>query len=115
VRFLLDESADARSAAYLRQHGHDVTGVATDHTAGLPDEHVLAIATRESRILITCDLDFGRLVFVEEQPHAGVILLRLGPSPALPTTIARLEDVLSSHSVDLGQFVVVTRHLIRVR
>jgi predicted nuclease of predicted toxin-antitoxin system len=115
VRFLFDESADARVGRYLRQQGYEVTGIANDHTAGLPDEAVLDIAMRERRILITHDLDFGRLVFVERQPHAGVILLRLGSSPALSLTISRLEEVFTNYAADLDRFIVVTRGYIRVR
>ncbi|MGH2615223.1 MAG: DUF5615 family PIN-like protein [Thermomicrobiales bacterium] len=76
MRFLLDESADMRVAPHLRRLGHDVTGIAVDHLAGMPDDEVLAIAYREGRVLITHDRDFGWQVFVEHQPHAGVILLR---------------------------------------
>jgi predicted nuclease of predicted toxin-antitoxin system len=115
VRFLLDESADMRTAPELREQGHDGTGIVTDYPASLPDSEVLAIAYREERILITHDLDFGGLVFVEHQPHAGVILLRLGPSPPLETMMARLEEVFSEHAHELDQFIVVTHHLIRVR
>jgi hypothetical protein len=36
VRFLLDESAEARIAAYLAEHGHDATRVGRDYPASLP-------------------------------------------------------------------------------
>jgi predicted nuclease of predicted toxin-antitoxin system len=78
MRFLLDESADARLVPYLRANGHDVTSLVTDYPAGLPVPDVLATAVREQRILITNDRDFGDLVFLQEQPHVGVILFRLG-------------------------------------
>jgi predicted nuclease of predicted toxin-antitoxin system len=86
-----------------------------DHTAGMSDEEVVAIAVREKRILITRHLDFGRLVFVDRHVHAGVILLRLDASPSLSTTTDRLDDVLTNHANDLDRFLVVTSHLIRVR
>ena len=76
---------------------------------------VLAIAYQEGRIVITHDRDFGELVFVELQPHAGVIYLRLGPSPPLATVIARLDYVLTNHAHDLDAFIVVTHDLVRIR
>jgi predicted nuclease of predicted toxin-antitoxin system len=76
VRFLLDENAEARIAAFLLGRGHDATRVGHDYPAGLPDEAVLALAYEESRVLITNDRDFGELVVRERRPHAGVILVR---------------------------------------
>ncbi|MGH2534561.1 MAG: DUF5615 family PIN-like protein [Thermomicrobiales bacterium] len=107
MRFLIDESADARVAAYLDSLGHEATTVARAHGPGWSDESVLALALNERRILITDDRDFGELVFVEHQPHAGVIYFRLGTS-VLSVRLARL-DVL------LARYVIVTRHLVRVR
>ena len=115
MRFLLDESANARIFPHLRKRGHDVTAIVRDHSVGLPDDEVLAIAYRQGRILITKDRDFGELVFVEHQPHAGVIYLRLEPSGGLKTIVARLDDVLAQHAHQLDRFIVVTRDLIRVR
>jgi predicted nuclease of predicted toxin-antitoxin system len=115
VRFLLDESADLRIVQYLEEQGHDVTGIVRDHPASLPDTDVLAIAYQEKRTLITHDRDFGELVFVELQPHAGVILLRLGPFASSETFISRLDHVFFQHGHELDQFIVVTPNLIRVR
>jgi predicted nuclease of predicted toxin-antitoxin system len=113
VKSLLDESVDMRVALHLRPLGHDVTGIAGDYPASLPDDEVLAIAVLETRTLMTHDRDFGRLDFVEHQPHAGVILLRLGPRPRLNTTISRLTRVLTDHAQELSEFVVLTRDRIR--
>jgi predicted nuclease of predicted toxin-antitoxin system len=73
MRFLLDESADARLASHLTSLGHDATTVAGHYTPGLRDEEVLAIASGEHRILITSDRDFGELVFRLHHSHSGVI------------------------------------------
>lgn len=115
MRFLLDQSADGRLVAYLSSLGHNVTRIARDHPPGLPDPEVLDIAYRERRVLITHDRDFGGLVFVDQQPHAGVILLRLGTPPPLDLIIARLTTVLTDHAHVLDDFIVVTADRIRVR
>jgi len=115
MKFLLDQRSDARLVPDLRSHGHDATRIAADYPGGLPDPEVLAIAARESRILITDDRDFGELVFVQRQPHTGVIYLRLGEYADLATKTARLAFVLDHYAERLDQFLVVTLRAVRVR
>jgi hypothetical protein len=87
MKFLLNESADARLAPCLTSLGYDVTLVARDYQAGIPDHEVLRLAHREGRILITDDRDFGDLVFRQRQAHAGVIYFRLA-SPHIALRLA---------------------------
>jgi predicted nuclease of predicted toxin-antitoxin system len=68
VKFLVDESADARLAIHLRSLGHDAATVAGDYSPALKDPDVLAIAQHEQRVLITNDRDFGELVFRQRLP-----------------------------------------------
>src|SRR5438128_1671619 len=114
MRFVIDESADARLAAHLTRLGHDVTLIARNYRPGLPDQEVLAIARREERILITDDRDFGELIFRQQHPHAGVIYFRLSTT-LLEIRIARLDLLLTSHLEQLDQFLVVTDRNVRVR
>jgi predicted nuclease of predicted toxin-antitoxin system len=115
MRFLLDQSSDARLIPYLQSRGHDVTRIATHYPAGLPDEAVLSLAVKEQRILITDDRDFGELVFRRRHRHAGVLYLRLGLYAPLFTLIERIDYVLTHYSEQLDCFLVVTRHRVRVR
>lgn len=39
------------------------------------DEELLARATRENRVLVTMDKDFGQHVFVKGAPHCGIVRL----------------------------------------
>ena len=114
MRFLLDESADARLVAYLRRLGHDVTRVAGEHPAGLPDPVVLAPAHAEGRILITADRGFGDLVVRQRRAHAGVLVLRL-EEEELATKVDRLVYVLTEYADRLDQFLVVTLRSVRIR
>ncbi len=115
MRFLLDQSTDARLIPYLRSRGHDAIRIGREFPPGLPDPEVLAIAVREGRILITDDRDFGDLVFRQRQPHTGVIYLRLGEFAELPTKEACLARVLTEYIDQLDEFLVVTRSSVRVR
>jgi predicted nuclease of predicted toxin-antitoxin system len=107
VRSLLDESAELRLAAFLRQAGHDVTSIVQDHPRSLPDEQVLEIAKAERRILITNDRDFGELSFRQQLPHAGVIYFRLPLDSTADEKITWLTRLLSDDADRLDQFITV--------
>ncbi len=115
MRFLLDESAEARIAAFLTERGHDATRIARDYPAGLPDERVLAIAREEQRILIANDKDFGELVVRRGLPHAGVILFRFPLDATAQEKIRALDRLFASHPTQLSRFLVLTPQGVRVR
>ena len=114
-RFLLDQCSDARLLAYLLALGHDAKRIGRDFPRGLSDRDVLAIARQEERILITDDRDFGEMVVRLNEPHNGVIFLRLGDSADLALKLARLDHVLAHHAQELDRFLVVTRDRVRAR
>lgn len=113
LRFLADESCDFAVVRALRQAGYDVLAV-SESTQRSDDRQVLAQATREKRILLTEDKDFGWLVFVSQAASAGVILIRF-PGNArtfLGTVIVRL--VQKQGEQLLGAFVVVQPDHVRI-
>jgi predicted nuclease of predicted toxin-antitoxin system len=88
VRWLADECIAATLVAYLRADGHDVLYVA-EAAAGLSDADVVALASREIRLLLTEDKDFDDLVFRRERVIIGVVLMRINPeNPALKATVS---------------------------
>jgi predicted nuclease of predicted toxin-antitoxin system len=115
MRFLLDESAEFRIAAFLREQGHDVTAIAHDYPHALSDAEVLALASSEGRILLTNDRDFGELIFRQHRSHAGIIYFRLGLAATAEAKIAWLGRILVSHGDRLDHFLVVTPRSVRVR
>jgi predicted nuclease of predicted toxin-antitoxin system len=115
MRFLLDQSAEARIGVFLNGEGHDATRVGRDHPPGLPDEEVLAIAVAENRILITNDRDFGDLIFRQHHPHTGVIYLRFPLDATAAQKIASLSELLVTHVHDLDKYLTVTPRGVRVR
>ncbi|MBE3590313.1 MAG: DUF5615 family PIN-like protein [Firmicutes bacterium] len=56
-------------ARTLRQLGHEVDLAAP----GVPDEAILKEAARTGAVVVTCDKDFGKLVFDTEAEHTGVV------------------------------------------
>jgi predicted nuclease of predicted toxin-antitoxin system len=114
MRFLLDESAEFRLRGFLRDQGHDVTAIAHDYPASLSDDHVLAIAHAERRILVTNDRDFGELIFRQRLSHAGVIFFRLADQ-AITTKFAWFDRLLRDYPNQLDQFLVISERGVRIR
>jgi predicted nuclease of predicted toxin-antitoxin system len=114
MRFLLDESAEVKLARFLQSAGHDVEYVQRDFPVGLPDRAILERAHAAQRILITNDRDFGELVFRHQQPHSGVIYFRLPLDTTAAQKIVWLRQLLDAHQADLGRFIVVDAHGIRI-
>ena len=114
MRFLADESLEARIVEFLRAQDHDVTFVA-EMLPGLSDADVVALANREKRVLLTNDKDFGELAFRRRKARHGIVLLRFqGESLTLKT--ARLNQLLASRATSLPTaFTVLSDHRVRLR
>lgn len=115
MRFLLDQSAEARIGVALVGDGHDATRVGRDHPPGLPDDEVLAIAVREGSILITNDRDFGDLIFRQHHRHVGVVYFRFPLDATAEQKIAALRDLIATRPHHLNKYVTVTPRGVRVR
>jgi predicted nuclease of predicted toxin-antitoxin system len=116
MKFLLDQSAERRFASFLRNLGHDVKVVAIDFPPGILDHVVLSHANAEKRIVITNDKgDFGKLIFKEFHPHAGVILFRRMQPGDMQAKLDRLIYVLEAYTNRLNQFLVVTPTMVRIK
>jgi hypothetical protein len=81
VRLLLDAHVSGPNVGRrLEQNGHDVRALDQEPALeGLDDDEVLALATREQRILVTHNVaDFPRILrewAAAQRSHAGVILV----------------------------------------
>jgi predicted nuclease of predicted toxin-antitoxin system len=113
VRFLADESCDFSVVRALRATGHDVLAVA-ELASGSDDAMVMEMASRENRILLTEDKDFGQLVYAYSQQSSGVIFIRY-PTSARKTLPNALVALVSELGNDLiGSFVVLSPGRIRI-
>ena len=67
----------------------------------------MAFASRESRILLTEDKDFGQLVYANAQPSGGVIFIRFPANirATLPKAVMSLVKETGEQLV--GRFVVL--------
>lgn len=112
MRFLVDESTGPAVARWLRDQGHDVYSV-YEQARGIDDDEVIRKASKEHRILITNDKDFGEKVYKEQRTHEGIILMRLDDE-RVPNKIDTLRRLLEDYPNRLEKnFVVVTEKRVR--
>jgi predicted nuclease of predicted toxin-antitoxin system len=76
MRFAVDENMGPSVAGWLVARGHEVFSV-YDEAPGMSDEGILEKANRENYIVVSCDKDFGELVYKKRMPHRGVLFFRL--------------------------------------
>lgn len=113
LRFLADESCDFAVVRALRAEGYDVTALGEIMRRSV-DDQVIEQASRERRILLTEDKDFGWLVFVKAAESAGAILLRY-PGRARAGLARAVVDVVREQDARLrGSFVVIEPRQVRI-
>ena len=100
----------------LRDAGHDALHVMDIGLLHAPDDDILARSSRDGRILVSADTDFGEILADTGQPAPSLIPLRLrryGPHLQLQ----RLLACLSSVEADMteGAIAVVEAARVRVR
>jgi predicted nuclease of predicted toxin-antitoxin system len=84
----LDENVPDSVGAILREAGHDVALARDQQLAGVPDHQVLAVATRENRVLISFDRGFTNVIQHPPESTAGIVVMRLGEQ-----TLPRMRQV----------------------
>ena len=116
MKIKLDENMPLALAELLRFHGHDVSTVPEEHLSGAEDSVIVERATKEDRLLITFDLDFGDIRSYPIATHSGVVIFRLKDQrwAVLKNLVERL---LASGQIDrLGPgLAIVDEDRIRIR
>ena len=113
LRFLADESCDFAVVRALRASGYDVLAV-SEVAPRSDDRDLINQASRERRILLTEDKDFGWLVFVSHSESAGVILIRF-PGNARQTLVEAIRLLIEQQGEKLtSAFVVVGPGYVRI-
>jgi len=114
MRFLANENFPDPSIVILREEGHDVRSIRTDHP-GISDQQVIAIAQAEDRTILTFDKDYGELIFKDgiDNPPAVLFLRYRGRDPKAAATLVR--DTLFAGTVLERRFTVIEEQGIRQR
>jgi predicted nuclease of predicted toxin-antitoxin system len=116
MKIKLDENLPRRLASRLAGMGHDVQTVGEEGIAGRVDPIVWEAAQRETRFLITPDMDFSNAQSFVPESHYGILLIRLR-TPSRRALIQRVEDLFREEDVAQWArcFVVATERKVRVR
>ncbi len=77
VRLKLDENIAVSAKARLAALGFDVDTALDEGLGGLTDDEVWSASQKESRFLVTQDLDFSDVRRFQPGHHEGILLVRL--------------------------------------
>ncbi len=114
MKFLTDESVDFPVIQFLRQQGFDVRAVSEEFPSK-DDGFVLEAASKDDRVLITSDKDFGELVYRLKQLSKGVILLRVEELYPVEKAELLMNVIRDKKDELLNAFTVIRKNLIRIR
>lgn len=116
IGFKLDENMPRRAEGLLVDAGHDVHTALAENLGGRPDFEVLAACQRESRVLITFDLDFSNIRAFPPQATYGVWVLRPA-TQSVANTLALLRGALKLAEVEAvrGCLWIVEHGRVRIR
>jgi predicted nuclease of predicted toxin-antitoxin system len=115
MKIKLDENLPRRLVILLKDLGHDAHTLHDESLNGHADREIWEATQRESRFLITQDLDFSDLRQFTPGSHHGILLVRLR-SPSRRDLIGRVGELFRNENVGewAGCFVVATERKIRV-
>lgn len=109
MRIKLDENLPAGLAARLQALGHDTATAPAEGLGGRLDSAVWEACQRETRFLVTQDLDFSDLRRFAPGTHAGLLLVRLR-EPSQRALADRVEKIFRNEDASHWErcFVVAT-------
>ena len=113
-RLFADECVAALVVEGLAAHGFDILDAKTV-CQGDSDDHALALAEAEGRVVITEDRGFGELAVRHAQPAVGVIVLALHDLQAGRREAHAVEQIIKIADQAEGNLVVIEPGRIRIR
>ncbi|MGH9451904.1 MAG: DUF5615 family PIN-like protein [Terriglobia bacterium] len=111
MKVLLDTCLSRTAKEALVASGHKVVW-GGDWSEDPGDEAILALASKEDRVVVTLDKDFGELAIRRKLPHCGILRL-VGFKTNEQGAVS--QRVLVDHGDDLLKGAIVTAEPGRVR
>lgn len=114
LKFLVDVGVGKNVEAWLRAEGFDTIAL-RDVDPRMADLDAQKLASKEGRIVITMDKDFGELVYRMQQKHVGVLLLRMEDSQK-EEKLAAIKAILTQYGNQLkDHFSTYRKGKLRIR
>ncbi|HEQ60207.1 MAG TPA: hypothetical protein ENN74_01205 [Firmicutes bacterium] len=79
MKIKLDENLGARAFHLLQAAGHDVATVPGQGLSSAQDRQLIETCRKESRCLVTLDVDFANPLIFKPSDYKGIAVLRLPP------------------------------------
>lgn len=108
MHLVIDMNLSPRWVAWLASHGVQAVHWSAIGALDAPDELVLAVVRSKGACLLTCDLDFGRIVALAGLAGPSVIQLRasdVSPEAEGPTVLRCLQE--TEESLQRGALVSI--------
>jgi predicted nuclease of predicted toxin-antitoxin system len=116
MKFLIDMGLAQSTAKFLRNQGHEAVHLRDVGLQRLKDEQIITKALAEDRIILTHDLDFGRLVALSRSQLPSVITFRLKDMRAAQVNFYLREALQhSAEALKSGALISISEEGIRVR
>jgi len=115
IRFLLDMGIARSSAAFLRAKGHDVVHLSDEGLERMSDDRIVEKALAEKRVIVTHDLDFGRIVALSGDRVPSIITFRLSDMTPASVNAALVAVLQNAAALSKGSLATVTDRGVRLR
>ena len=106
-----------RVVTWLQEQGHEATHLRDEGLQKLENGDIFTKAFRESRIILTWDLDFTEILALSKTGTVSAVVFRLMNTRS-DHVIKRLERVLSASARDLEEGAIISveegRHRVRL-
>ena len=107
MKFILDMGISPETGMYLIKLGHDAIHLMDYSMDRASDFEIMEKALSEQRIILTHDLDFGKLLAFSGQKFPSVIIFRL--TDMRPMNVNRFCDVIMDRFSDvLGKGAILS-------
>jgi len=114
LKFLVDVGVGKAVELFLKGQGYDTKTVRAIDPQ-MPDEEIIRLSSKENRMIITMDKDFGELVYHYGIDHCGILLLRLEDATGSEKQEV-VASILAKHSTDIvNRYCVFQNDKLRIR
>ena len=113
MKFKIDENLPAEIADILNLAGYDAVTVEDENLSGSRDNTIINICQKESRILITLDLDFADIFAYPPHRYSGIIVMRVHHQEKyhIISTFQRIIELLNREPIKHRLWIVEERRI----